>query len=124
VKYLKINPHDLSRIDLKTFTYPRITYYKGLDRDGWDSMRNILEVWMPVPYGEKKITLYWKESHANSEEVTAEADLWNRDPKKYWTEAMISACEEKSASIESEIENRKQDLKRVKKMLKKLGKDS
>lgn len=124
MKYVQLKPHDLNRIDLKTFKYPALTYYKGLDRDGWDSMRNILEVWMPVPYGEQKITLYWKESHADFDEIRKEVELWNSDPEKHWTEAMISACEEKCASIESEIENRKKDLKRLKKMQKNLGKDS
>ncbi|WP_411721695.1 hypothetical protein [Mycetocola sp.] len=124
MKYLKLNPHDLSRIDLKTFTYPRITYFKGLDRDGWDSMRNVLHVWMPVPYGERSINLYFKESHENCDEVTAEADLWNSDPKKYWADALIRATDDECSSIEAEIESRKKNLKRLKKMQKKLGKDS
>jgi hypothetical protein len=123
MNYLKVRGlHNLDKIDLKTFNYPRITIYVGHDTDGWDRPE-VIHSYSCVPYGEKPIQLYYASNHDHAREIRAEVDQWNTDPKKYWEMEFTRLYELECEVLEQRIADDKKRIKKAKKMLKKLRKD-
>lgn len=120
MEYLKVRGlHTLKTINPKEFHYPSLSYYKGLETDYWDRPE-VLQVQSSEPYGKPRIMVYYNDSHVNAEEIRAEVDLWNADPKKYWNLEFIRLYEEQCAKLEQRLVDDAKLLKQSKKKLKKL----
>lgn len=121
MKYLKLrSAHYLDNIDLKTFSYPKMSSYKG--KDSWDHQPYIsAETWENYAPNTRQVYFEeYKDLDAIYPELRAEVDLWNTDPKKYWTEELIRLHELRITQLELNIAKEKDILKRTKKTLKKL----
>ncbi len=126
MKYLKLRarPLHILKIDLDTFHYPKLHLSKYTDRNGWNEMEEILTVYSRTPAGSQQFTFFYSTTPSEWAGVAEEVAEANRDPKKFWAEHLNSLLLEERASLETQIERTKAQLKHVKKMQKKLGKDS
>lgn len=117
MKYLNISPFNLHKIDFDNFHYPKLTFSKSVDRNGWNEFEDVVEVYF---LGPKVFHLYYSTSTKNWVEVNKEATLFNTDPEKYWTELLIPLLEDQCGTLEESIKAKKRRLKKTKKVLKKL----
>ena len=120
MKYLKAQSYQLQRLLHKDFTFPRITVHVGSERNGWNEPEDIISVYACLSYGEPKLGLLYQSGHENVDEIRAEVDLWNTDPRKFWIGEIARLYVEANEALEEYVVREKERLKALKKRLKKI----
>ena len=121
MKYLKLSTFSLKNIDLKTFSYPGISFTAYNSRNGQNEIETVIKVESVHPWGVKPITLFYSSDYCpEKDEVQEETRVFNKNPRRYWNELFIPVLEKEQESLEQSIEENKKRLKKVKKNLEKL----